>query len=180
MKKPIGYISYTHGLDGKVKIVPMIEPDEFQNIVANSLSGEAQKIFFQEDDKYNNINIFISAFNGKSFICKINNIENIEDVKSFLKKEIFIDAEDDDYIDPEKLIGFVAFDYKTKQEIGNVVDFGDHGGGMLIEIEIVNLNAEKMVKKNTKSEFYLCNRDFIKKIDVNRKMIFINKYNFVN
>ena len=117
MKKPFGYISYTHGLDGKVKIVPMIEPDEFQNIVANSLSGEAQKIFFQEDDKYNNINIFISAFNGKSFICKINNIENIEDVKSFLKKEIFIDVEDDDYIDPEKLMGFVAFDYKTKQEI---------------------------------------------------------------
>ena len=74
----------------------------------------------------------------------------------------------------------MAFDYKTKQEIGNVVDFGDYGGGMLIEIEIVNLNAEKMVKKNTKSEFYLCNRDFIKKIDVNRKMIFINKYNFVN
>ena len=28
MKKSIGYISYTHGLDGKVKLVPMINIDE--------------------------------------------------------------------------------------------------------------------------------------------------------
>ena len=43
VKKSIGYISYTHGLDGKVKIVPMVPCDEFEDLIENN-----QPIF---DDK---------------------------------------------------------------------------------------------------------------------------------
>ena len=180
MKKAIGYISYTHGLDGKVKVVPMINPEEFKQVVLSSLDGVENAIFYKDNDEYKNIQLSISAFNGKTFICKLTNIDNIEQVQYFLKKEIFIDAEDDDYIEPEMLIGFTAIDNNTKKEIGKVIDYGDYGGGMLIEIQLAQLdNTKKHNKQSTKSEFYLCNKDYIKKIDFDTQMIIIQTYTAV-
>ena len=37
MKKPIGYISYSHGLDGKVKIVPMVSSRDFKEYIAGNV-----------------------------------------------------------------------------------------------------------------------------------------------
>ena len=177
MKKAIGYISYTHGLDGKVKVVPMINSEEFKQVVLKSLDGVENAIFYKDNDEYKNIQLSISAFNGKTFICKLTNIDNIEQAQYFLKKEIFIDAEDDDYINPEMLIGFTAVDSKTKKDIGKVIDYGDYGSGMLIEIQLNQLdNKKKPNKQSTKSEFYLCNRDFIKKIDFDRHTICVKTY----
>lgn len=177
MKKAVGYISHTHGLAGKVKVVPMINPEEFKQVILDSLGNERMMVFYDNNNEYKNVNITISAFNGKTFICKINNVNDIEQAKLFLKKEIFIEVEDEDYIDPETLIGFTAFNNKTKQKIGKVIDYGNYGGGMLIEILLSNLDGKMKTKKSTKSEFYLCNRDFIKQIDFNRQTISINVYN---
>ena len=177
MKKAIGYISYTHGLDGKVKVVPMINPEGFKQVVLSSLDGVENAIFYKDNDEYKNIQLAISAFNGKAFICKLNNVDNIEQVQFFLKKEIFIEVVDDDYIEPEMLIGFTAVDNKTKKDIGKVIDYGDYGSGMLIEIQLNQLdNKKKPNKQSTKSEFYLCNRDFIKKIDFDRHTICVKTY----
>lgn len=180
MKKAIGYISYTHGLDGKVKVVPMINPQEFKRVVLNSLDGVKSAIFYKDNDEYKNIQLIISAFNGKAFICKLNNVDNIEQVQFFLKKEIFIEVIDDDYIEPEMLIGFTAVDSKTKKDIGKVIDYGDYGSGMLIEIQLNQLDSKKKLnKQSTKSEFYLCNRDFIKNIDFDTQTIMIKVYTAV-
>ena len=177
MKKTIGYISYSHGLDGKVKVVPMINPEEFKQVVLSSLDGVENAIFYKDNDEYKNIQLSISAFNGKTFICKLTNIDNIEQAQFFLKKEIFIEVVDDDYIEPEMLIGFTAVDNKTKKDIGKVIDYGDYGSGMLIEIQLNQLdNKKKPNKQSTKSEFYLCNRDFIKKIDFDRHTICVKTY----
>ena len=177
MKKAIGYISYNHGLDGKVKVVPMINPEEFKQAVLSSLDGLENAIFYKDNDEYKNIQLAISAFNGKAFICKLNNVDNIEQAQFFLKKEIFIEVVDDDYIEPEMLIGFTAVDNNTKKEIGKVIDYGDYGSGMLIEIQLNQLdNKKKPNKQSTKSEFYLCNRDFIKKIDFDRHTICVKTY----
>ena len=177
MKKAIGYISYTHGLDGKVKVVPMINPEEFKQVVLSSLDGVENAIFYKDNDEYKNIQLSISAFNGKTFICKLTNIDNIEQAQFFLKKEVFIEVNDDDYIEPEMLIGFTAVDNKTKKDIGKVIDYGDYGSGMLIEIQLNQLdNKKKPNKQSTKSEFYLCNRDFIKKIDFDRHTICVKTY----
>ena len=86
MKKAIGYISYTHGLDGKVKVVPMINPEEFKQVVLSSLDGLENAIFYKDNDEYKNIQLSISAFNGKTFICKLTNIDNVEQAQYFLKK----------------------------------------------------------------------------------------------
>ena len=177
MKKAIGYISYTHGLDGKIKVVPMINPEEFKQAVLSSLDGVENAIFYKDNDEYKNIQLSISAFNGKTFICKLTNIDNIEQAQFFLKKEVFIEVNDDDYIEPEMLIGFTAVDNKTKKDIGKVIDYGDYGSGMLIEIQLNQLdNKKKPNKQSTKSEFYLCNRDFIKKIDFDRHTICVKTY----
>ncbi|MBQ7552098.1 MAG: hypothetical protein IJT15_01445 [Rickettsiales bacterium] len=180
MKKAIGYISYTHGLDGKVKVVPMINPEEFKQVVLSSLDGLENAIFYKDNDEYKNIQLSISAFNGKTFICKLTNIDNVEQAQYFLKKEIFIDTKSDNYINPESIIGFTAFDNNTKKEIGKVIDYGDYGGGMLIEIQLAQLdNTKKHNKQSTKSEFYLCNKDYIKKIDFDKRMVSINIYDFM-
>ena len=148
-----------------------------RQVALSSLDGVENAIFYKDNDEYKNIQLSISAFNGKTFICKLTNIDNIEQAQFFLKKEIFIEVVDDDYIEPEMLIGFTAVDSKTKKDIGKVIDYGDYGSGMLIEIQLNQLdNKKKPNKQSTKSEFYLCNRDFIKKIDFDRHTICVKTY----
>ena len=78
------------------------------------------------------------------------------------------------------LIGFTAVDSKTKKDIGKVIDYGDYGSGMLIEIQLNQLDSKKKLnKQSTKSEFYLCNRDFIKNIDFDTQTIMIKVYTAV-
>ena len=124
VKKPIGYISYTHGLDGKVKIVPMVPYDEFEDLIENN-----QPIF---DDKGAPMEVSIFAFNGKVFLCRIEGVNDIDTAKKLTKHEIFVEVEDDEYIDPETLMGKEIYDKQTKQLLGKVVDYGDFGGGMLV------------------------------------------------
>ena len=159
MKKTIGYISYTHGLDGKVKIVPMVSNIDFEKYIKNN-----NKIYI-DDEKKNEIEIEIFAFTGKIFLCKIKDVNSIEKAKNFLKKEIFVEVEEDDFIDAEKLINFDVFTEKN-EFYGKVIDCGDYGAGMLIEVEL---------NKNKKSEFYLCNKENILKIYWKNKNIIIKK-----
>ena len=164
MQKPIGYVSYTHGLDGKVKVVPMVAKEEFENFIKNN------DIFLSSGEK---ISLSIFAFNGKVFICKIEGYDNIDKAKVLLKHEILVEVvEDNDYIDAEKLIGFVVLT-KTGEQYGKVVDCGDYGGGMLIEIELIGKNNKQKIKK---SEFYQCNKDSILSVDYSKKVIKISNY----
>ena len=159
MIKPIGYISYTHGLDGKVKIVPMISNIDFEKVIQNN------KIFLSNKME---VKISISAFNGKVFICKIDGYDNIDKVKSLLKKEIFVEVEEDtDYIDAEKLVGFNVFTTANKL-YGKVVDCGDYGAGMLIEVELLQ---QKTIKKKKQNEFYICDKNNILSINYQDKSL---------
>ena len=160
MKRPIGYISYTHGLDGKVKIVPMVFNSDFEKYVKNN------NIYIGFQNKYEEIKINIIVFNGKVFLCKIIGIDKIEEAKRFLKKEIYIEIGDkNDFIDAEKLVGFNVFIENDKEIYGKIIDFGNYGSGMLIEIKT----------KKGKSEFYSCNNDEIKDIDYKNKIIIVRK-----
>lgn len=161
MKKPIGYISYTHGLDGKVKIVPMVSQNEFENFIKNS------DIFLSTKQE---IKISISAFNGKVFLCKIEGFEDIDKAKTLLKKEIFVNIiEEDGYIDAETLIGFEVLSNKNDKLYGKVVDCGDYGAGMLIEVELF---FDKNITKRKKiNEFYLCDKNNIIDIDYDNKQL---------
>lgn len=164
MKKPIGYISYTHGLDGKVKIVPMVANNNFSEIINNKTAIYIKTV--QKDESYKTIDLSIFAFTGKIFLCKIANVDNIDKAKAFTKKEIFIDVDDRDFIDAETLLNFDVYNQNNKH-LGIVVDYGDYGAGMLIEVV-----DEKKNKKN-KSNFYQCNKDVVLKVDNENKKIII-------
>ena len=159
IKKPIGYISYTHGLDGKVKIVPMVEKNAFENYLQN-------KVIFLDNEDHQRLNITIVAFNGKIFLCKIDNINNIEEAKKLTKHEIYIDAKNDEYINPESLVGFDVYLHNSQNiKYGSVVDFGNYGAGDLIEIKTTH----------NKMEYYQCNTANIVKINTKNKSIILQK-----
>ncbi len=157
MKKAIGYISYTHGLDGKVKIVPLVPKNDFENYI----STNQIKIDNGLDEM---LSLSIFAFTGKIFLCKVDNINNIDDAKKILKHEIFIELDDDSYINPESLLNFDVFLVdKKKEKYGKIVDFGNYGAGDLIEVETIK----------GKREFYLCNKNYIVNIDKNKRSIML-------
>ena len=158
MKKTIGYISYTHGLDGKVKIVPMVSKNEFEDCIKND-------DIFLNNKTEQKLKIDIFAYNGKIFICKIDGICDIDSAKNITKNEIFINTrEDDNFIDPEIIQDFDVYLNNDKKKYGKVIDFGDYGNGNLKEIK---------TKKN-KSEFYKCDKKTISKIDEINKFIVID------
>ena len=155
MKKTIGYISYTHGLDGKVKIVPMVSKNEFEDCIKND-------DIFLNNKTEQKLKIDIFAYNGKIFICKIDGICDIDSAKNITKNEIFINTrEDDNFIDPEIIQDFDVYLNNDKKKYGKVIDYGN---GNLIEV---------LTKKN-KSEFYKCDKKTISKIDEINKFIVID------
>ena len=158
MKKAIGYISYTHGLDGKVKVLPLVSKSEFEKHISETeikLDNKTQDV----------LSIKIFAFTGKSFLCTVEGISKIDEAKKIIKHEIFIELDDDscDYIDPELLLNFDVFVQGCDEKYGKVVDFGDYGSGDLIKIE----------KKDKKCELCFCNKDVIINIDKKNKSIVI-------
>ena len=158
MKKAIGYISYPHGLDGKVKVVPMVPKNEFEEFVEN---GQI-KIDNQRQEM---ITVAVFAYTGKVFICNIKGVNNIDEAKKITKHEIFVELpEDDDYINPELLINFDVFIFSKKdKKYGKVIDYGNYGAGDLLEIKTIR----------GKTEFYLCNKTYILNIDKDNKKITI-------
>lgn len=164
-KKAIGYISYAHGLDGKVKIVPFVLKEKFEEYILNN------EIILDDDD-YNVVSIKIFAFTGKVFLCKIDGISNIEMTRRVVKRKIFVkESEYSDVINPEFLVGFDVFLLKTHKKednekplkYGKVVDYGDYGAGDLIEVET----------QNGKREFFLCNKNVISDINLKNKSLVI-------
>ena len=164
MKKPIGYISYTHGLKGNLKVVPMVSKNDFEYLI------KSKDVFIDSDDLP--IKIDLITFNGKTFLCKFDNINSIEEAKKILKKEIFIETEDNDYISGEMVLGFnvliSANNTEEAIEYGKVVDFGNYGNGELIEVKLA---------KNGKTEFYRCSKDDIKSINYEEKKVLLFKRN---
>ena len=167
-KKAIGYISYAHGLDGKVKIVPLVLKEKFEEYVLNNE-------IILDDDNYSVISIKIFAFTGKIFLCKIDGISDIEMTKRVVKHRIFVEEhEDSNTINPEFLVGFDVFLLKTRDKkdinkkplkYGKVVDYGDYGAGDLIEVET----------QNGKREFFLCNKNVIFDVNLKNKSIIIRE-----
>ena len=159
MKKPIGYISYTHGLDGKVKIVPLVSNEKFKHYIQNNA------VFIDYNNQQTFIKITIFAFTGKIFICKIENITNIETAKHITKKEIFIETnKDDDYINPQNLINYNVFlDIDKNKIYGKILSYGDYGCGDVVEI----------ITPKGKREYYICNKSNILDIDKDKKYIIL-------
>ena len=52
---------------------------------------------------------------------------------------------------------------QKKKKYGKVIDFGDYGAGNLIEVQTLK----------GKSEFYLCNKNYILEVDDDKKSIFV-------
>ena len=165
-KKAIGYISYAHGLDGKVKIVPFVLKEKFEEYILNN------EIILDNDDR-SVISIKIFAFTGKVFLCKIDGISDIEMTKRVVKRKIFVEeSEDSNVINPEFLVGFDVFLLKIQEKkesnekplkYGKVVDYGDYGAGDLIEVET----------QNGKREFFLCNKNVIFDVNLKNKSLVI-------
>ena len=166
MKKAIGYISYTHGLDGKIKIVPAVSREEFEKHVSNNeimLNGT----IVDEDGVNKPLQMSIFAFNGKSFICKVKGINDIQNATKLTKHEIFVNASaDDDYIDPEFLLNFDVFITTKKKKYGKIVDFGNYGSGNLIKVRTTE----------GRHEFYFCNKRSIVRIDEQAKSVTIKTF----
>ena len=158
MKKPIGYISYTHGLDGKVKIVPMVSKNDFENYIKHN----EIKI---DDANQTTIRLDIFAFTGKVFLCNVKGVVDIDQAKKITKHEIFVEVDKgDEYINPELLLQYDVFLItQKKKKYGKVIDFGDYGAGNLIEVQTLK----------GKSEFYLCNKNYILEVDDDKKSIFV-------
>ena len=164
MEKAIGYISYTHGLDGKVKVVPMVKNDLFKQCVLN----DKVKIKGENDNEtpaiFYKINIF--AFNGKSFICRIDGINSIDKAEKLTKKEIKVNIRNDDVLNAEILVGFnvvLKTNNNTSQKYGEVIDYGDYGAGDLLEIKTLK----------GKSEFIACDKANFVNIDYQNKIIIL-------
>jgi len=155
MKKAIGYISYTHGLDGKVKIVPMVKKHQFEELIKNN------DIFCREKK----IEMSIFAFTGKVFICNIKGITKIEQAQKIIKNEIYTDINDDNLIDAMQILNFNVY-IDTNIYYGKIVDYGDYGNGIVIEIKL---------DKTGKSEFYKCDKSNIIDIDFKKKSILLKK-----
>ena len=177
MKKPIGYISYTHGLDGKVKVVPMVSNEEFIDCLNNDdvfireiFEKDNNSTDKKENKSYKKIKMSIYAFNGKSFICRISGINNITNAEKILKNEIYVNC-DDNFIDAEKIIGFDVFinnilTHEIKKKLyGKIIDCGNYGDGMLIEVKTIN----------NKSEFYKCDNNNIGDVNYNDNYIILIK-----
>ena len=164
MKKPIGYISYTHGLEGSVKIVPMVSKSNFEDFIKNT------DVFIEGSDIA--IKIAIIAFNGKVFLCKVEGVNSIEEANKILKKEIVVEIKDANYISGENVLGFDVFVCTNSKddviEYGKVVDCGNYGNGELIEVKLT---------ENGKTEFYRCSKDDIKDVNYNEKKILLFKRN---
>ena len=162
MEKSIGYISYTHGLDGKVKVVPMVKNELFkQYILENKVKIEGEKEHNSEAIYYT---MQIFAFNGKSYICKIDGICSIDEAKNLTKKEIKVNIEDETMLNAENLVGFNVLlntNNDTSEKYGEVIDYGNYGAGDLLEIKTLEGT----------SEFIACDNANIVKIDYENKVI---------
>jgi len=166
MKKAIGYISYTHGLDGKIKIVPAVSREEFEKHISNDeimLNGT----IVDEDGVNRLLQMSIFAFNGKSFICRVKGVNDIQNATKLTKHEIFVNVStDDDYIDPEFLLNFDVFITTKKGKYGKIVDFGNYGSGNLIKVRTIE----------GRHEFYFCSKKSIVCIDEQEKSVIIKTF----
>ena len=166
MEKSIGYISYTHGLDGKVKVVPMVKNELFRQYILENI------VKIESENEHNSNAIYytmkIFAFNGKSYICKIEGICSIDEAKKLTKKEIKINIEDDKILIAERLVGFnvwLLVGQENGQHYGKVIDYGNYGAGDLLEIKT----------SKGKTDFIACNKTNFVDIDYQHRIIFLKK-----
>ena len=112
------------------------------------------------------INIF--AFNGKSFICRIDGINNIDEAQKLTKKEIKISVDNNKEINAEIFVGFNVFlkdNNNTSQKYGKVIDYGNYGANDLLEIKTLK----------GKSDFIACDKANFVDIDYKNKIIVLKR-----
>ena len=164
MRKAIGYLSYTHGLDGKIKVVPMVSPTDFRKYLLHN------SIYF-ETRPSEPIRINIFAFTGKIFICRIDGIDNVALAKKNTKQEIIADINtQEEYINPTDLLHYEVFlTTDNSQKYGTIVNYGNYGSGNVIEVFTLN----------KKREYYLCTNEYIINVDTKNKSIILHKKDII-
>lgn len=156
----IGKITAPHGIKGAVKIISFAEKpiDIFK---------------YNVFDKNNNIiNIKrIGTLNNGMFISQIDNIKDRNEAEKLRNVELFINRSDleelkenEFYIDD--LIGMIV---KSDKEDGLIKNVYNYGAGDVLEIEW----------KNKKNEDIPFNNNYIKSIDIENKIIYINKPEYI-
>ena len=150
---PVGKFGKTHGLFGELKFISFCNPIE--NILL-------YKNFYLEPGK--KINIQIKSL-GSSLIVKIDQIEKVNDAKSFINKEIFITEEELKAIDKDSiywkdLIGSEVIN-QSNESLGEVIKIENHGASDLLFVKGV---TEQVIPVTD---------EFFKSFDLQNKIIIV-------
>lgn len=156
----IGKIVKAHALKGEIRIYPYT--DDIYNL-------SKSKFFYIDSVKYKVTSC--SVFKNM-LICKLENINSVEDTKMIMNKSVYIPKEkinEADVYYVEDLIGLEV--YKTYEEN---LDFDKYE--YLGKIEYVYTNAANdvyEVKSNSKTILIPAIKQVVKKVDLDSKKIYV-------
>ena len=70
---------------------------------------------------------------GGRFVVKFQDVDTLEEAEELVGREVTCSETDED--DEDTVVGMQVRDARTRKIIGEVVDFNDYGGNMLITVE---------------------------------------------
>jgi 16S rRNA processing protein RimM len=148
----VGQIISLHGINGAVKIRSYTE--FIENIFL-------YKLFLEDNASLELKHLFTKLPN---IICKIDNINNINEAEKFIGLKIFTDRdslseinnEDEFYL--EDLINLPILD-KNNNEIGKINNILNYGAGDLVEVEFIDGKSE--ILQFTKKNFPLISEKYV-------------------
>lgn len=116
----------------------------------NEITKILQKNDIVFDENGTEIKIENIKNHGKKLLIKFFGIENEEDAKKVINKQLFIERSKIKYnLIPEDLLDCEIF-LKNSEKFGKVIDIADYGNGTVIEI----------LKVNNKSEIYQFSEEY--------------------
>lgn len=152
----VGKIVGTHGIKGELKV---LNDSNFDRLKVG------EKLFVNRNNTYEKIEITSMRTHKNFFLITINNINDINDVLSYVNLNIYTDKhetlEDGRYY-YDDLIDCVCFDMNGKR-IGVVSDITELPRGILLEI----------IKDNKTKALVPFVEAFIKEVDIENKKISI-------
>ena len=153
----IGCFVGVHGIKGEVKV------KSFTEIPENIFSFN--EIFTASSE--NPIKLKLTRKLKQIFVCKIENVETRNDAENFKGLKLFIFRKSlpkltDKEFYHSDLLNFEVYNL-NKESFGKVISLQDFGAGLLVE-----------VKKNNKTFYLPMGKNFLKKIDYNKKQIILD------
>jgi 16S rRNA processing protein RimM len=153
----IGVFLSSHGLRGGIKFSTSI------NEIDNLIFPQIEEYFLIENNIAMPISILDIKVNNNNYILKIQNIDNIDAAKALTNKALYIKRDNLNLdIIPNDLLFFEVFD-KNNKPYGKVIDFGDYGNGIVLEIETINDEVEAIPFSDNEFDFDIANARLILK-----------------